>query len=187
MNTYTAKILEKYNPDNILSPILEHYNSASIKGGSFVVICPKALKDPDIAKELKMKRGLDFYGNLMLLADKKQPMYVSALKMVKPTSAYMAETAPNNFEEADLLMRTAPGFYRAPITVPTSILKTIVDPMFIHQLPISSEFVQQNRIVKSETLPNEYNNGEQPQGSIVKGGNTVGASKKPAAKKKSKK
>lgn len=171
MNESTKSILEKYNPENILLPIIEHYNPTSIRGGSFVVIDPKAIKNPDICKELKMKRGEEFYNNLVFLSKKKQPMYVSALKIVKPTSAYIAETSPNNFEEADLVSHTAPGLYYAPITVPTSILKTIVDPMFANQLPIDDEFSQKTKITKGDTLENEYNSGKQPRGTRTNGGN----------------
>lgn len=171
MNESTKSILEKYNPEKIISPILEHYNPTSIHGGSFVVIDPKAVKNPDIVKELKMKRGEEFYNNLVFLSKKKQPMYVSALKIVKPSSAYIAETSPNNFEEADLVSHTAPGLYYAPITVPTSILKTIVDPMFANQLPIDDEFSQKTKITKGDTLENEYNSGKQPKGTRENGGN----------------
>ena len=171
MNEKTKDILEKYNPDSIFQPILEHYNSASIRGGSFVVVDPEALKNEDITKELKMKRGEDFYSNLVLLAKSKKPLYVSALKIVKPTSSYIAEIAPNNFEEADLVVHTTPGFYHSPITVPTSILKTITDPMYVMQQPIDPSIVQKNRITKSETLDNEYNKGKQPKGTIKNGGN----------------
>jgi hypothetical protein len=171
MNKSTKQILEKYNPENILNPIIEHYNPASIRGGSFVVIDPKAVKNPDIAKELKMKRGEEFYNNLVFLSKKKQPMYVTALKIVKPTSAYISEIAPNNFEEADVVSHTTPGLYYAPITVPTSILKTIVDPMLAHQLPVDDSLVQKTKITKGETLDNEYNKGEQPKGTRTKGGN----------------
>jgi hypothetical protein len=171
MNESTKSILEKYNPENIITPILEHYNPTSIRGGSFVVIDPKAVKNPDIVKELKMKRGEEFYNNLVFLSKKKQPMYVSALKVVKPSSAYISEISPNNFEEADLVSHTAPGLYYAPITVPTSILKTIVDPMFANQLPIDDEFSQKTKITKGDTLENEYNSGKQPKGTRANGGN----------------
>lgn len=171
MNQSTKEILEKYDPENILNPIIEHYNPTSIRGGSFVVIDPKAVKNPDIAKELKMKRGEEFYNNLVFLSKKKQPMYVTALKIVKPTSAYISEIAPNNFEEADVVSHRTPGLYYAPITVPTSILKAIVDPMLAHQLPIDDSLVQKTKITKGETLDNEYNKGEQPKGTRTKGGN----------------
>lgn len=167
MNNNTKQILEKYNPEKILQPVLEHYNPTSIRGGSFVVICPKALKNPDITRELKMKRGEEFYNNLTLLAKTKKPLYVSALKIVKPTSAYIAETAPNNFEEADLVVHNVPGLYYAPITVPTSILKMTVHPMFAHQLPIDDEFSQKTKITKGEIHDDAYNNGRQPKGTRV--------------------
>jgi len=171
MNERIKSILEKYDPANIINPILEHYNPASIRGGSFVVIDSEALKNEDILKDLVAKRGQAFIENLKILAGKKQPLYVSALKIVKPTSSYIAETAPNNFEEADLVIHNTPGLYSAPITVPTSILKTITDPMFAHQQPIDDDLVQKNRIDKSKTLDNEYNNGQQPKGTITKNGN----------------
>jgi hypothetical protein len=171
MNSKTEKLLEKYNPAEIFQPVLEHYNPASIRGGSFVVICPKTLKNPDIKKELIMKRGESFYNQLVLMANNKTVLYVSALKIVKPTSAYMSETAPNNFEEADLVSHKVPGLYYAPITVPTSILKMTVEPMYVMQQPIDPEIVQRNKIVKDEKLENEYNKGEQPKGTRTKGGN----------------
>lgn len=171
MNPKTKEFLEKYNPENIFQPVLEHYNSASIRGGSFVVICPKTLNDPDIRKDLMMKRGEEFFNNLVLLANSKTVLYVSALKIVKPTSSYISETQPNNFEEADLVTHKTPGLYYAPITVPTSILKTTVSPMFVHQQPIDSDLVQKNKIVKGDELENEYNKGGQPKGTITKGGN----------------
>lgn len=171
MNEKTKHLLEKYNPENIFSPVLEHYNSASIRGGSFVVICPKMLSNLDIKRELIMKRGEEFYNNLVLMAKNKTVLYVSALKIVKPTSAYIAETSPNNFEEADLVTHKTPGLYYAPITVPTSILKTTVNPMFVSQQPIDPDLVQKNRIVKDQELDNEYNKGEQPKGTRNKGGN----------------
>jgi len=171
MTEKTKQFLEKYNPENIFTPVLEHYDSSSIRGGSFVVICPKMITNPDIKKELIMKRGEEFYNNLSIMAKNKTVLYVSALKIVKPTSAYIAETSPNNFEEADLVVHKTPGLYYAPITVPTSILKTSVHPMFVNQQPIDSEIVQKNKIVKDQQLDNEYNKGEQPKGTRTKGGN----------------
>ncbi len=171
MNDHTKQLLEKYNPENFLAPLLEHYNPASIRGGSFVVIDPTALKNPDIAKELKAKRGVEFYNNLALLAKSAQTLYVSALKVVKPTSAYISELPANNFEEADLVVQKVPGLYNSPITVPTSILKTIVSPSDVYGHPIPDEFNQKSPIVKGETLPNEYNKGKQPKGTKTKGGN----------------
>lgn len=171
MNQKTKEFLEKYNPENIFKPVLEHYNSASIRGGSFVVICPKMLANPDIKRELVMKRGEEFYNNLSLMAKNKTVLYVSALKIVKPTSAYISETAPNNFEEADLVTHKTPGLYYAPITVPTSILKMTVNPMFVNQQPIDSDLVQKDNTVKSAELDNEYNKGQQPKGTRTKGGN----------------
>lgn len=171
MNDHTKQLLEKYNPENFLNPLLEHYNSASIRGGSFVVIDPEALKNPEISKELKMKRGEEFYKNLEVLAKSAQTLFVSALKIVKPTHAYIAEIAPNNFEEADLVVQKVPGLYNAPITVPTSILKTIVNPMDIHGHPIPDEFNQKTQITKGQTLDNEYNKGKQPKGTVSNGGN----------------
>lgn len=171
MRKETQEILEKYDPENIINPIIEHYNPTSIRGGSFVVVDPKAIKNKDIAQELIKRRGQEFYNNLVLLSKTKQPMYVTALKIVKPTSAYISEIAPNNFEEADVVRHTTPGLYYNPITVPTSILKCVVDPMFAHQLPVDDELVQKNKINKGETLENEYNKGEQPKGTRTKGGN----------------
>ena len=171
MNDKTKSILEKYDPVQILDTIIEHYNPASIRGGIFVVIDQNQLSDPDISKELKVKRGPEFFNNLLLLAKKKQPLYVSALKIVKPTSAYISEISPNNFEEADVVIHKTPGLYSAPITVPVSILKTIVDPMFAHQLPIDDELSQKSPIVKGQTLDNEYNKGKQPKGTRTNGGN----------------
>lgn len=171
MNDETKQLLEKYNPEDILAPVLEHYNPASIRGGSFVVIDPEALSDPDISKELKSKRGGDFYKNLEILAATKQTMFVSALKIVKPTSAYISEISPNNFEEADLVVQKVPGLYNSPITVPTSILKTVVNPMDIHGHPIPDEFSQKIRIEKGTELDNEYNKGKQPKGTRNNGGN----------------
>jgi hypothetical protein len=171
MNSKTQKLLEKYNPENIFHPVLEHYNPTSIRGGSFVVICPKAVKNPDIRKEIIMKRGEPFYNQLILMSKNKTVLYVSALKIVKPTSAFMSETAPNNFEEADLVSHKVPGLYYAPITVPTSILTMTVEPMYVMQQPIDPDIVQQNKIVKSQNLDNEYNKGAQPKGTRTKGGN----------------
>lgn len=171
MRQSTKEILEKYNPENIINPIVEHYNPASIRGGSFVVIDGKALKNRDIASELIKRRGEGFYQNLTLLANSKQPLYVTALKIVKPTSAYIAETAPNNFEEADIVIHKTPGLYSSPITVPTSILKPIVDPMFAHQLPIDDSLVHKPKLTKAEKFGDEYNSGKQPKGTITNGGN----------------
>lgn len=171
MNQKTKEFLEKYNPENIFSTVLEHYNPASIRGGSFVVICPKMIANEQIKTELMMKRGEEFYNNLVLLARNKTVLYVSALKIVKPTSAYISETSPNNFEEADLVTHTTPGLYYAPITVPTSILKTTVNPMFVNQQPISDDLVQKNKIEKGKELDNEYNKGSQPKGTRTNGGN----------------
>jgi hypothetical protein len=58
MTEKTKQFLEKYNPENIFTPVLEHYDS-SIRGDSFVVICPKMITNPDIKKESDMKRGQD--------------------------------------------------------------------------------------------------------------------------------
>lgn len=171
MNNKTQELLEKYNPEDIFQPVLEHYNPDSIRGGSFVILDGKALKNPDIKKELIMKRGEPFYNQLLLLAKNETPLYVSALKIVKPTSAYISETAPNNFEEADLVSHKVPGLYYAPITVPTSVLRTTTAPMYVMQQPIDPEIVQKNKIVKSQDLDNEYNKGEQPKGTRNKGGN----------------
>jgi hypothetical protein len=171
MNSKTQELLEKYNPEELFQPVLEHYNPTSIRGGSFVVICPKAIKNPDIRKELIMKRGEPFYNQLIFMAKNKTVFYVSALKIVKPTSAFMSETAPNNFEEADLVSHKVPGLYYAPITVPTSILTMTVEPMYVMQQPIDPDIVQQNKIVKSQNLDNEYNKGAQPKGTRTKGGN----------------
>lgn len=171
MNEKTQELLEKYNPENIFQPVLEHYNPTSIRGGSFVVICPKALKNPDMKKELVMKRGEPFYNQLLLLAQSQSVFYVSALKIVKPTSAYIAETAPNNFEEADIVSHKVPGLYYAPLTVPTSILRMTTEPMYVMQQPINPEIVAPDKTVKSQTLDNEYNKGGQPKGTRNKGGN----------------
>lgn len=171
MNTKTQEFLEKYDPENIFKPVLEHYNPSSIRGGSFVVICPKMLSNEDVKRDLIMKRGEEFYNNLVLMCKNNTVFYVSALKIVKPTSAYIADTAPNNFEEADLVTHKTPGLYYAPITLPTSILKTTVHPMFVNQAPISDDLVQKNKITKSQEADNEYNRGEQPKGTVTKGGN----------------
>jgi hypothetical protein len=171
MNSITQHILEKYNPDDIFKLVLDHYSPTSIKGGSFVMIDPEALKNPDISKELIMKRGEDWFGNLTILAKNKTILYVSALKTVRPTSAYIAELPANNFDEADLVVHKTPGLYYAPITVPVSILKMTVDPMYIMQQPIDSDLEQKVKITKADKLDNEYNKGEQPKGSITKGGN----------------
>ena len=171
MNDATKALLEKYNPENLLQPVLEHYNPASIRGGSFVVIDPKALKNLDVARSLRSTRGEEFFANLVVLAKSAQPMFVSALKSVKPSSAYIADTSPNNFEEADLVVQKVPGFYAAPITVPTVILKTIVAPNDIHGHPIPDEFNQKSKETRGDTLDNEYNKGKQPKGTRTKGGN----------------
>jgi hypothetical protein len=152
MTAEIKQLFEKYNIDDIFAPLMEHYNSASIRAGSFVVIDKKALADRDIYNDLKIKRGLEFMKNLEVLADSGQTLFVSALKIVKPSSAYMAETAPNNFEEADIVVQKVPGLYNSPMTVHTSILKTVVSPMDIHGHPIPDEFSQKTKIVKSQSL-----------------------------------
>ncbi len=171
MTDKTKELLEKYDLEEIVKPIMEHYNDTSIRGGSFVVIDPKGLSFKKTADELISKRGQEFYNNLMVLAKQKKPLYVSALKIVKPTSAYMAETAPNNFEEADLIIHNVPGLYHSPITVPTSILKMAVSPMFINQHPISDEFASHHKTEKGTPAENEYIKGKQPKGTVNNGGN----------------
>ena len=174
MNDTTKDILEKYNPETILQPVLENYDPATIRSGSFVVVDPAALKNEDIARPLIAKKGDGFFKNLQLLAHNKQTLYVSALKSVRPATTYLMGASPDNFEEADIVMHNAPGLYYAPITVPVSILKTIVDPMFIMQLSIDPKFNQKDNSTKGQTLDNEYNNGKQPKGTVKAGGNKVG-------------
>jgi hypothetical protein len=171
MSAEIEQLLEKYNIDDIFVPLMEHYNPASIRGGSFVVINKEALADPDISKDLKIRRGPEFVKNLEVLANSGQTLFVSALKIVKPSSAYMAETAPNNFEEADIVVQKVPGLYNSPMTVPTSILKTVVAPNDIYGHPIPDEFSQKTKIEKGRTLDNEYNKGKQPKGTRTNGGN----------------
>lgn len=171
MNEQTKLLLKIYNPENFIKPILEQCDPRTIKGGSFVVIDAKALKNKTIATELVARRGIEFYKNLEVLARTKQTMLVSALKIVKPTSAYISETSPNNFEEADLVVQKVPGLYNSPITVPTSILKTVAGSCDIYGHPIPDEFNQKTEIVKTANMDNEYNNGKQPRGTRANGGN----------------
>ena len=171
MNSKIKDILEKYNPEKILQPLLENYDSTTIKGGDFVVIDPAALQNEDIAKELIQRKGSDYFKNLQILAKRKQPMLVSALKTLRKSSSYIAGPTSENSEEADLVAHEVPGLYRAPITVPVSIIKRLVASNNIMQFPIDDQFVQKNKETRAETLPNEYNKGKQPKGTRKNGGN----------------
>lgn len=169
MNENIKKLLEKYDPTDIFEPILEQFDNTSIRGGSFVVVDQKALAKHK--NDIVSRKGEEFFSNVMVLAKEKSPLYVSALKVVKPTNAFISELPNKQFEEADLVVHKTPGLYSAPITLPVSVLKQIVDPMFAHQMKPSDDLNQNNKIEKSTTAGNEYNRGEQPKGTITKGGN----------------
>lgn len=144
--------------------IMRAYDDTKVKGGSVVTVDKEALKNPDIRKEITSKKGQAYLAQLEKMADDGIKLYVSALKIVRPTSAFIAETHPTNFEEADVVNQKHPGCYSSPMTVPTTILKMIADPSNVMQVPLDKDLEYDNKISKSKIQDDSYNKGEQPEG-----------------------
>lgn len=171
MNSKIKDILEKYDPEKLLQPLLENYDDQTVKGGDFVILDTDALKNEDISRDLIKRKGQDFFKNLVLLANKKQIMLVSALKTLRPSSSFIAGPTSANSEEADLVAHEVPGLYRTPLTVPVSVIKRFVPSNMIMQVPIDDKFVMKIPDNAPKELPNEYNKGKQPKGTRKNGGN----------------
>lgn len=171
MTSHAQKLLEKYDPESIFTPILEFYSPGKIQAGSFVVIDPEAMKNSDIRRELTVKKGAPYVAQLDKLAADKHIMYVTALKTLRTTSGYLSEAPSNNPEEADLVNHNVPGLYTNPISAPVAILKTDTAPGDIMQKPIPDEFNAKVKLDKGSNYSDDYNQGKQPKGTRANGGN----------------
>ena len=149
-----AKFLELYES------IMESVSLDTIRPQSVVVIDASALKNKTIAEDIVQRKGISYLAQLQQIAKDQQKLYVSALKTVRPVNNVHASLGTSNdFQEADVV-NYVPGLlgaWSAPMTLPISILKTVVASGDMMQQHIPGKETKQGR----EVGDNSYNNGEQ--------------------------
>lgn len=149
-----SKFLELYES------VLESVNLDTIRPQSVVVIDPSALKNGEISEDIVQRKGISYLAQLQKMASDQQKLYVSAMKTVRPVNNVHASLGTtNDFQEADVV-NYVPGLlgaWSAPMTLPISILKTVVEPGDMMQQHIPGQETKQGR----EVGDNSYNNGEQ--------------------------
>jgi len=149
-----SKFLELYES------VLESVTLGTIRPQSVVVIDPEMIKHKDIANDIIQRKGVSYLAQLQKLANDKALLYVSALKTVRPVSnVHAALPTSNDFQEADVI-NYSPGLsstWHAPMTLPISVLKSIVEPENIMQIPVPGKETPQGQ----STGDNSYNNGTQ--------------------------
>jgi len=165
-----SKFLELYES------VMDEVNLARIRPQTIVVIDPEALEQEVIANDIIKRKGLTYLSQLKKMATEKYPLYVSALKAVRPASnVYAALPTSNDFQEADVV-DWSPGLqksWNAPMTLPLSILKPIVSPENIMQIPVPGREASYERSEGDNSL---NNGGQHP--------NTVGQKELRASKGK---
>jgi len=93
-----SKFLELYES------VMDEVNLARIRPQTIVVIDPEALEQEVIANDIIKRKGLTYLSQLKKMATEKYPLYVSALKAVRPASnVYAALPTSNDFQEADVV------------------------------------------------------------------------------------
>lgn len=149
-----SKFLELYET------MLESVALGTVRPQSVVVIDPTMIKRKDVADEIIQRKGLSYLAQLQKLANDKVLLYVSAMKTVRPVNnVYATLPTSNDFQEADVI-NYSPGLSRswgAPMTLPVSVLKTVVDPENIMQIPVPGKDSPQGQSMGD----NSYNNGKQ--------------------------
>lgn len=150
--------------------VKENYDTEKVTPGCFAVLNKTALKDKDIRDTLTRKHGSSFILQLDKLAKDEQVLFVSAMKTHRPSSVYISETPPGNFEEADVVNHKVPGLYSNPMTVPVSVLTKIRESGDVMQQTMDDEFVHKPKL-GNETQDDSYNKGKQPKGTRKNGGN----------------
>ena len=140
--------------------VLESVALGTIRPQSVVVIDPTMIKRKEIADDIIQRKGVTYLAQLQKLANDKALLYVSALKTVRPVnSVYAALPTSNDFQEADVV-NYSPGLsssWNAPMTLPISVLRTIVDPENIMQIPVPGKETPQGQSAGD----NSYNDGKQ--------------------------
>ena len=153
-NGYMSKFLELYNT------VLESVNLGTVRPQSVVVIDPTMITRKDIADDIIQRKGITYLAQLQKLAKDKVLLYVSALKTVRPVNnVYASLPTSNDFQEADVI-NYSPGLsatWHAPMTLPISVLQTVVDPENIMQIPVPGKETTQGQSIGD----NSYNQGEQ--------------------------
>lgn len=140
--------------------VLDEINLTRIRPQTIVVIDAESLEQEVIANDIIKRKGLSYLAQLKKLANEKYPLYVSALKTVRPVSnVHAALPSSNDFQEADVVT-WSPGLqmsWNAPMTLPLSILKPIVSPENIMQIPVPGREASYERSEGDNSL----NNGTQ--------------------------
>jgi len=152
---------------SLYESILESVDVAKVRPQSIVVIDPQALSIKSISDEIIQRKGPSYFAQLQKIATDKIPLYVSALKTVRPVNnVHSSLPTSNDFQEADVVNYKPGliGIWGAPITVPLSILKTVVDPGNIMQVPTPKHETEQGVSVGD----NSYNQGKQHPNTVGK-------------------
>ena len=150
----------------IFENTMEQYTRSMVRGGSIARIDPAALKISEIKSDIIKRKGASYLAQLEKMAKDKTEFLVSALKQVRPTTSYTAQTpSSTQFDEADIVAHKAPGIYSSPMTVPLSILISVTDPVDIMQHPIDDDLVHKPNLGK-ETIEDYVTSGKQPKGTL---------------------